>query len=135
MPAPEWREVAPEALVETLSALRAEGFRAYLLATATERGAAFEVVHGVRDHDGARTVFVKTSVPKDAPAVPSATAVYAGADWYEREILDLFGIAFPGHPNPTRILMPDEYEGHPLRKDFPIDAPWGYRPRTQAGTP
>ena len=128
-------EVPPEALLSALTALRQAGLRSYLLATATEVASGFEVVHGVRDVDAKRTVFVKTTVPKDGPSVPSAVPVYAGADWYEREILDLFGIAFAGHPDPRRLLMPDDYVGHPLRKDFPIAAPWGYRPATEPGTP
>jgi NADH-quinone oxidoreductase subunit C len=128
-------EVPPQALLPTLAALRQAGLRSYLLATATEVASGFEVVHGVRDVDSGRTVFVKTTVPKEDPVVPSAVAVYAGADWYEREILDLFGVVFDGHPDPRRLLMPDEYAGHPLRKDFPIATPWGYRPATDPGTP
>ena len=52
--------------------------------------------------------------------VPSVTGVYPGADWQEREVWDFFGVIFDGHPNLTRILMPDEWVGHPLRKDYPV---------------
>jgi NADH-quinone oxidoreductase subunit C len=52
--------------------------------------------------------------------VPSITPLFAGADWYEREVYDLFGVRFDGHPNLTRIMMPDDWEGYPLRKDSPI---------------
>jgi NADH-quinone oxidoreductase subunit C len=56
----------------------------------------------------------------DAQSVPSVVGVWPTADWHEREAWDLFGIPFDGHPNQSRILMDDDWEGHPLRKDYPI---------------
>jgi NADH:ubiquinone oxidoreductase subunit C len=56
----------------------------------------------------------------DGETVPSVIGIWPTADWHEREALDLFGIGFDGHPNPRRILMEDDWEGHPLRKDYPI---------------
>jgi NADH-quinone oxidoreductase subunit C len=59
--------------------------------------------------------------------VPSVSGVWTTANWLEREVLDMFGISFEGHPNPKRILLPDEWQGHPLRKDYDIltqDAAW-----------
>jgi len=53
-------------------------------------------------------------------ALPSVTSIYPTADWQEREIYDMFGVVFAGHPNLTRILMPDDWEGHPQRKDYPL---------------
>jgi NADH-quinone oxidoreductase subunit C len=128
-------EVPKEALLPTLRALHAANCRYYLLCTVTEVAAGFEVIHGVRDCAGGGTVFVKTTTAKDDPKVPSAVSVYAGANWFEREMLDLFGLVFEGHPDPRRLLMPDEYPGHPLRKDFPMATPWGYRPATEPGVP
>jgi NADH-quinone oxidoreductase subunit C len=79
----------------------------------------FDVVyHFVAPHRRAR-VRVKTQVHTDEP-VPSITRIWAGADWFEREVYDLFGIVFSGHDDLRRLMMPDDWEGHPLRKDYPV---------------
>ncbi|MEU5105305.1 NADH-quinone oxidoreductase subunit C [Streptomyces sp. NPDC021354] len=69
-----------------------------------------------------RGLLVRTTVPHDAPALPTATGVYAGAAWHERETHEMFGIDFPGHPHLAPLLLPDGFEGHPLRKDFVLVA-------------
>jgi NADH-quinone oxidoreductase subunit C len=66
-------------------------------------------------------VVVKADVSRRAGRAPSLTGVYAAADWLEREVYDLFGVAFDGHPDLRRLLLPDDFEGHPLLKDFKND--------------
>ena len=66
------------------------------------------------------TLQLRVPVNGDQPKVPTATRVYDVANWRERELLDMFGIQFEGHPDPRRILLPEDQEGHPLRKDFPL---------------
>jgi NADH-quinone oxidoreductase subunit C len=67
-----------------------------------------------------RRIRLEVSVSVDDPHVPSVTSVYPTADWQERETWDMFGIVFDGHPGLTRILMPDDWDGHPQRKDYPL---------------
>jgi NADH-quinone oxidoreductase subunit C len=83
---------------------------------ATER---FEVVANFLSHVRNRRVRVICAVPDADAKVPSLTAVYPGTDFPERETYDMYGIEFEGHPDLTRILMPDDWDGHPLRKDYP----------------
>ena len=71
-----------------------------------------------------RRITLRVRVPGSDPAVDSLVPVWPGANWLEREIFDLFGIRFTGHPDLRRILLPDDFEGHPLRRDFPVH---GYR--------
>jgi NADH-quinone oxidoreductase subunit C len=82
----------------------------------------FEVVLNLVSMRPLERIVVSTRVPYDDPAVPTLTNVFQGANFYEREAFDMMGIDFPGHPDLTRILMPDEWVGHPLRKDYDIGA-------------
>ena len=82
----------------------------------------FEVTLNLLSMTSNERVLVSTRVPYDDPSVPTLTGVFAGANFYEREAYDLLGLDFPGHPDLTRILMPDDWEGYPLRKDYDIGA-------------
>jgi NADH-quinone oxidoreductase subunit C len=66
---------------------------------------------------------VKTRVGADEPIVPSVVDLFGGADFQEREVYDMFGVTFEGHPDLRRILMPDDWQGHPQRKDYPLEGP------------
>nr|WTB06276.1 NADH-quinone oxidoreductase subunit C [Streptomyces antimycoticus] len=91
------------------------------------RVAAYVVALGGSEGAGAagravRCLLVRTTVPHEAAALPTATGVYAGAAWHERETHEMFGIGFTGHPGLAPLLLPDGFEGHPLRKDFVLAA-------------
>jgi NADH-quinone oxidoreductase subunit C len=78
----------------------------------------FEIVYNLTDIDNPARLRIKLPVSGEDPKVPSVTAIWPTANWHEREAYDMFGIIFDGHPDLRRILMPDEWEGHPLRKDY-----------------
>ncbi|WP_328841129.1 NADH-quinone oxidoreductase subunit C [Nakamurella leprariae] len=78
------------------------------------------VVYELTSMTWRRRIRLEVAVDVDDATVPSAVGVYPTADWHEREIWDMFGIVFSGHPGLTRILMPDDWDGHPQRKDYPL---------------
>jgi NADH-quinone oxidoreductase subunit C len=84
----------------------------------------FDLNYHLLSLDRRERLRLKVRVSGEDPIAPSVVPVWPGANWHEREIFDLFGIRFEGHPDLTRILMPDNWEGHPLRKDYPTE---GYR--------
>ena len=81
----------------------------------------FEVNYQLLSIDLALRLRLKVKLAGADPAIASVFAIWPTADWHERENFDLFGIRFEGHPNLRRILLPDEWEGHPLRKDYPTE--------------
>jgi NADH-quinone oxidoreductase subunit C len=85
-----------------------------------ERDGRFEVVFNLYSLSARFRFFLTVRLPADKPAIQSLTPLYASANWLEREVFDLFGIEFEGHPDLTKIVTPDELVGHPLRKDFPL---------------
>jgi NADH:ubiquinone oxidoreductase subunit C len=93
------------------------------LSAVDEPGTGFRVcAHVVRLTGGVRRLLLRTTVPYEAAEVPTATGVFAGAVWHERETHEMFGVGFTGHPGLTPLLLPEEFEGHPLRKDFVLAA-------------
>jgi NADH-quinone oxidoreductase subunit C len=84
----------------------------------------FQLSYHILSHIYKERIRLRVLLDSDAPAVESITPVWPSANFYEREVFDLFGINFEGHPNLRRIMMPDDWQGHPLRKDYPVE---GYR--------
>lgn len=83
----------------------------------------FEVVYHLYSIKNKRMLRLKALVPEDDCRIHSVTSIWKGADWHERECFDMFGIYFTGHPDLRRILMPEDWTGHPLRKDYPLKGP------------
>ena len=101
---------------EFLSELGATDYQGYPGRTR----ARFEVHYVLRNLETNEFLAVKCGVDDPKPALPTVTGLWSGANWMEREVFDMYGIAFSGHPDLRRILMPDEFTSFPLRKDYPL---------------
>jgi NADH-quinone oxidoreductase subunit C len=116
-------QVAPEAIRATLASLRAKGFTFLASVHGVDyypEEPRLGVHYELLDMEGLDRITVKLRVPLDEPVVASVTPDWLTADHQEREVYDMFGVIFSGHPDLRRILMPEDYEGHPQRRDFPI---------------
>jgi NADH-quinone oxidoreductase subunit C len=114
-----------EKIVAACQALRDEsGFELLTEETAVdywpEQAPRFHVVIRLRSLQHNLIIGLRVPLDGNAPAMPSLVPVYTNANWFEREIWDMFGIRFEGHPDLRRIVMPQDWEGHPLRKDYPL---------------
>jgi len=119
--------VAAEQVRDAAGTLRAAGYNFFEDLTAVDwfPGAPrFQLSYHLLSHALKERVRLRVLVEEATPTVDSITPIWAGANYYEREVFDLFGIRFEEHPNLRRIMMPDEWVGHPLRKDYPVE---GYR--------
>jgi NADH-quinone oxidoreductase subunit C len=117
-------EIAAPHIVEAMRRVKHElKFERLTSVTGVDRFPAeprFEIVYHLQSLAKKERLRLKARVSGENPETDSVTGIYHGADWYERETFDLFGVRFRNHPNLTRIMMPEEWEGHPLRKDYPI---------------
>ncbi|MFJ8053089.1 NADH-quinone oxidoreductase subunit C [Streptomyces luteogriseus] len=117
-------DVPPAAWITALEAARDGLGCTYFdwLSAVDEPGTGFRVTAHVAALSPLRRLLLRTTVPHEAPALPSAVGVFAGAAWHERETYEMFGITFEGHPALDHLLLPENFEGHPLRKDFVLAA-------------
>lgn len=116
-------QVAPESIVDVLERLRGEGYNMLMSVHGVDYypeeprlGVSYELL----SFEHQRRLSVKLRVTVEQPNVPSVAPTWPTANFHEREVFDMFGVVFDGHPDLRRILMPDDYIGHPQRRDFPI---------------
>ena len=133
----EWVTVPAARIREAVQAAKQDGFSFYSFLTCVDHLARadgrpphtgqaagepprFEMVYELRDLERSRLLRIRAFLPPGDPVIDSVHDLYGPANWDEREVFDLFGVSFSGHPNLTRILLPDDWEGHPLRRDYPV---------------
>jgi NADH-quinone oxidoreductase subunit C len=120
-------EVAPESVTAAGEALKAAGYNFLEDLTAVDwypSEPRFQITYAILSHSFKKRIRLIARVFGSSPAIDTMTNVWPSANFYEREVFDLFGVRFGGHPNMTRIMMPLDWQGHPLRKDYPVE---GYR--------
>lgn len=119
-------ELSPQVITAAVKLLRDDpefSFDMLLLLTAVDyfpQEPRFVVAYRLYSMANDAMIGLAVPVPGDEPKLPTIESVFPNANWHEREIIDMFGIEFTGHSDPRRILMPHDWEGHPLRKDYPL---------------
>ena len=119
--------VAPETIRQACATVQAAGYIFFEDMTAVDwfpTEPRFQLSYHILSHKYKERIRLRAMVSNSDPAIESITSIWPGANYYEREVFDLFGIRFEGHPNLRRIMMPEDWVGHPLRKDYPVE---GYR--------
>jgi NADH-quinone oxidoreductase subunit C len=118
--------VAPESIIAAAAAAKSAGYNFFEDLTAVDwypSDPRFQLSYSLLSHSLKQRIRLVVRL-SEGQAINTITSVWPSANFYEREVFDLFGILFTGHPRLTRIMMPDNWEGHPLRKDYPVE---GYR--------
>ena len=119
--------IAAEEVRGAAAAVQAAGYNFFEDLTAVDwfpSSPRFQLSYHILSHTHKERIRLRVMLEEASPMVESITTVWPSANFYEREVFDLFGIRFEGHPNLRRIMLPDDWQGHPLRKDYPVE---GYR--------
>lgn len=113
--------IKKEDILKAAGKVKEMGFDQLSVITGIDYQDRFEVIYNFFSYKKKENLVLKVILDHDAPAVDSLASLWKGADWLERETYDLVGVKFTGHPNLTRILLPEGWQGHPLRKDYDMN--------------
>ena len=119
--------VGPDSIRDAAATVQAAGYNFFEDMTAVDwfpSAPRFQLSYHILSHKFLERIRLRVMLEETESAVESLTSIWPAANYYEREVFDLFGIRFEGHPNLRRIMMPEDWQGHPLRKDYPVE---GYR--------
>ena len=119
--------VSPLCLAAVASAIRDDSslaFDSLMCLSGVEAADSYQAVYHLYSRRHGHKCALRCAAPKDHPVIPTVSHFWRTADWHEREASDMFGIVFEGHPDPRRILCPDDWEGYPLRKDYKPQETW-----------
>ena len=123
-----WVAVSAGNLVEMARFLRDDPTLAFdflRIVSGVDRGEHLSSMYHLYSYTHFHSVTLRVDVPREAPLVPSVAGVWSAAEWHERESFDMVGLEYEGHPNPRRILLPEDWEGYPLRKDYETPKSYG----------
>ena len=126
-------EVPRESLVDVAKKLKEDpdlSFDSLMCLSGLDWPEYLEVVYQLFSYKHRHRITMKVRCPKDDPVIPTISSIWNTAEWHEREAYDLVGMRFDGHPDPRRILLPEDWEGHPLRKDYEPPSSWHNIPLT-----
>lgn len=112
--------IESEYLTEAMKELKDKGFDLLSCITVVDWVDYFELVYHLISTSTKEKAVVKTRIDRNNPSIASVTPLWSTADWHEREAYDLYGVIFQGHPDLKRLLLAEDYPGHPFRKDWPI---------------
>jgi NADH-quinone oxidoreductase subunit C len=123
-----WLTVDPSNVRDALSGLKDEGYRLLVFLSCVDHLAdasrdwpsRYELIYQLRNMETSEQIRVRAFIDGDPPHIDSVSDLFPPANWDERETYDMFGVIFENHPDLTRILMPDDWVGHPLRRDYPV---------------
>ncbi|VUT27492.1 MAG: NADH ubiquinone oxidoreductase chain C [Candidatus Syntrophoarchaeum sp. GoM_oil] len=113
--------VKAEHIVDVCSHIKKKGFDFLEAISGADFEDHIEVIYNIASYEKPDRITLTVKISNDNPILPSVNSVWSGANWHEREAYDMFGIKFTGHPNLSRILLPDSWEGYPLLKSYPLD--------------
>ncbi|MEW5693289.1 MAG: NADH-quinone oxidoreductase subunit C [Candidatus Hydrogenedentota bacterium] len=117
-------EIKQESILVIASELKNNGFTSLVCMTGVDDGNTFSIRYHLYSMQKKEWAILKLSLSKDNPVVDSVSGIWRAANWQEREIYDMFGIKFIGHPDLRRILMPEDWSGFPLRRDYVTPSRW-----------